>query len=84
MCFCHLSLQGVRSNDLDNARHGRAFLFTILVHDSSTVNTRHPRITRTRTGAWMSNPAAASQSPRICNQGTRRERRCSGTSAGYS
>ena len=54
------------------------------VHDSSTVNTKHPRITRTRTGAWISNPAAGSQSPRICNQGTRRELRFSGARSGYS
>jgi len=48
------------------------------------VKTRHPRITRTRTGAWMSNPAAASQSSRICNHGTRRERRNPGTRSGCS
>ena len=28
-------------------------------------------MTRTRTGAWISNPAAASQSPRICNSAHR-------------
>jgi hypothetical protein len=32
-------------------------------------------MTRTRTGVRISKPAALSQSPRICSQGTRRERR---------
>jgi len=38
----------------------------------STVNTTHPRITRTRTGAWIANPAACSQNPFNCTHGTGR------------